>query len=179
MRILHYISSRAEFLPYDPLFAEIAELLRNAIQTIEPQLQVEHIGSTSVPGCGGKGIIDLAVLYPEGLLAGARAALDNLGFQRQGGREPFPESRPMRLGCIGHNGQSFRIHAHVIALDSDEHRELVWFREALRVNPELRQRYEERKREILASGIEDSVDYCKAKGTFITDALKERPITSP
>src|SRR5688572_15758373 len=69
LRILHYLSSRAEFLPYDPMLADIAELLRNAIQTI---------GSTSVPGCGGKGIIDLAVLYPKGLLAGARAVLDNL-----------------------------------------------------------------------------------------------------
>ena len=84
----------------------------------------------------------------------------------------------MRVGCIEHDGQSFRIHAHVIARASDEHQELVWFREALRVSSELRHAYEVRKRAILASGIKDSVDYCIAKEEFITDALKRRKFAS-
>jgi GrpB-like predicted nucleotidyltransferase (UPF0157 family) len=175
MRILPYISRPAEFRAYDPQDAEVAHLLVSAIQHVEPQLQVEHVGSTSVPDCGGKGVIDLAVLYGEGFLARARAVLDGLGFQKQSGPEPFPESRPMRVGGVEHDGQSFRIHAHVIALGSDEHRELVSFREALRASSELRHRYEERKRTILGMGIEDPVEYCKAKGGFITDVLHERP----
>jgi len=69
----------------------------------------------------------------------------------------------MRVACVEHAGQSFRMHAHVIALGSAEHQELVRFREALRVSPELRHDYEERKRAILARGIKDSVEYCKAK----------------
>ncbi len=80
----------------------------------------------------------------------------------------------MRVGRVEHAGRSFQIHAHVIALDSEEHRELVWFREALRASSELRQRYQERKRAILAMGIVDSIEYCKAKGTFITEALRQR-----
>ena len=79
----------------------------------------------------------------------------------------------MRVGRVEHAGRSFQIHAHVIALGSDEHREMICFREALRASSELRHRYEERKRAILAMGIEDSIDYCKAKGSFITDVLKE------
>jgi len=163
----------AEFRAYDPQVVEVARFLGSAIQGVEPLLRVEHVGSTSVPGCGGKGIIDLMVLYPEGLLARARTVLDDSGFQKQSGRELFPESRPMRVGRVEHAGRSFQIHAHVIALGSDEHRELICFREALRASSELRHRYEERKRAILAMGIEDSIDYCKAKGSFITDVLKE------
>ena len=174
MLILPYFSTPAEFRAYDAEVTEVAHLLRDAIQGIEPQLEVEHFGSTAVPGCGGKGIVDLAVLYPQGFLASARAVLDGLGFQKQGGPEAFPESRPMRVGSIEHDGRPFRIHAHVIALGSDEHGELVWFRDALRGDPTLRQSYEDRKRTILASGIQDSLEYCKAKGAFITDALKER-----
>ena len=173
MRILPYLSMPAEFRAYDPQVVEVAHLLAAALRRVEPKLKVEHVGSTSVPGCGGKGIVDLAVLYPEDFLARARAILDHLGFQKQGGRDPFPESRPMRVGCVEHDGRPFLIHAHVIALDSDEHRKLVFFREALRANATLRHHYEDRKRAILAMGIRDSVDYCKAKGTFITDALKE------
>ena len=173
-RLVPYLQTPAEFRPYEPQVAETAHLLRCVVENIEPALRVEHVGSTSVPGCGGKGIIDLMVLYPEGLLARARVVLDDLGFQRQSGPEPFPESRPMRVGAIELTGRSFRIHAHVIALDSQEHRELVWFRDALRDSPELRERYEERKRAILATGIVDSIEYCKAKGTFITDLLSRR-----
>src|SRR5437899_3256428 len=99
MCILKYSLSPAEFVAYDPEVAEVAGLLRGAIQSGEARVRVEHIGSTSVPGCGGKGIVDLAVLYPEGLLARARDVLDGLGFQKQDGPEPFPESRPMRVGC--------------------------------------------------------------------------------
>ena len=174
MRILPYSLMSAEFRAYDAQATEIARLVGDAIRRVEPQLQVEHVGSTSVPGCGGKGIIDLAVLYPEGLLARARTVLDGLGFQKQGGPEPFPENRPMRVGSVEHDGRPFQIHAHVIALDSDEHGELVWFRETLRRDSALRQSYEERKRAILAMGIEDSLEYCKAKEGFIEDVLKGR-----
>src|SRR5262245_2917752 len=112
MRIQSYCSTSAEFRAYNPEAGEVASKVVGVIQNIEPALRVEHIGSTSVPGCGGKGIIDLAVLYPEGLLARARSVLDEMGFQKQGGPEPFPEERPMRLGCVEHAGRRFQIHAH-------------------------------------------------------------------
>ena len=174
MRIQPYFSTPAELCAYDPKVAEVARLLCGAIQNVESALQVEHIGSTSVPGCRGKGIVDLAVLYPEGLLARAKAVLDYLGFQKQGGPEPWPEERPMRVGCVQHAGRRFQIHADVIALKSHEHEELIWFREALRVEPALRRRYEERKKAILKSGIGDSIEYCRAKGVFVTDVLGAR-----
>jgi GrpB-like predicted nucleotidyltransferase (UPF0157 family) len=174
MRILPYFFAPAEFHVYDPKVAEVAGLLYDEIRKNAPELRVEHFGSTSVPGCGGKGIVDLAVLYPDGFLEQAKAILDGLGFQKQGGRDPWPESRPMRVGCVEHEGGSFRIHAHVVALGSDEHQEVVWFRDALRSSSELRNRYEERKRAILARGIDDPIDYCEAKGAFITEVLEKR-----
>src|SRR2546425_1539213 len=112
MSILPYLPMPAEFRIYDPRVVEVAHRVCSAIQNVEPQLQVEHVGSTSVPGCGGKGIIDLAILYPQGLLARTRAVLDGLGFQKQDGPEPFPETRPMRVGAVEHEGRPFRIHAH-------------------------------------------------------------------
>lgn len=174
MKVLPYSPAEAAFRAYDPGGTEVAGLLRGDIQGVEPRLQVEHIGSTSVPGCGGKGMVDLAVLFPVGLLGRAREVLDGLGFQRQGGPEPFPEERPMRVGAVEHAGRRFGIHAHVIALGSEEHKELVWFRERLRSDPALRRAYEARKQAVLAAGIRDSIAYCKAKGGFIANVLKER-----
>jgi len=166
-----YEDTAAVFIAYDPRAPQIAQLLGQAIEELEPRLVVEHIGSTAIPGCRGKGVIDLAVTYIKGDLEPAKAALDTLGFQRQSGRDPWPEARPMRVASVSALGGSFRIHAHVIERDRPEHRELVGFRDALRHDPELRGAYEKTKEQILASGITDSLDYSNAKHAFITATL--------
>ena len=53
-----------------------------------------------MPGCAGKGVVDLMLVYPDGLLGASREVLEALGFQRQTTRDPFPEDRPMRTGSV-------------------------------------------------------------------------------
>jgi GrpB-like predicted nucleotidyltransferase (UPF0157 family) len=156
---------------HDPRAAQVVAQVAALICGLRPELIVEHIGSTAVPGLAGKGVIDLMVLYPAGHLESARAALDELGFQRQSTRDPFPESRPMRLGAWRFDGETFRLHAHVIAADAEEAAELRRFRDRLREDAAMRAAYVERKRAILESGITDSVDYSYAKGEFVQAAL--------
>jgi len=172
LSIQRYESQPAAFRAYDPRWAELAALLVQTIENREPRLHVDHIGSTSVSECRGKGVIDLAVTYLEGDLENAKAALDGLGFQRQHGRDPFPETRPMREGSVTVFGETFNVHAHVILRDGEEHRELLGFRNALRCDPELRRAYESEKERIIASGTTDSLEYCYAKGAFIAQALE-------
>src|SRR5215469_12963565 len=83
---------------HDPRAMEVARRVGALIESHLPDVVVEHVGSTSVPGCAGKGVVDLMVGYPPGRLAAVRDTLDALGFQRQTSREPFPEERPMRTG---------------------------------------------------------------------------------
>jgi GrpB-like predicted nucleotidyltransferase (UPF0157 family) len=168
-----YEHTAAIFADYDPRAPQIAQLLKDAIEAREPRIIADHIGSTAVPDCRGKGVIDLAVTYTAGDLESAKASLDVLGFQRQSGREPFPETRPMRNAAVSALGGSFRVHAHVIERNGTEHQELIAFRDALRRNPELRNAYESTKQQILGSGITDSLDYSKAKGSFIVAALSQ------
>jgi GrpB-like predicted nucleotidyltransferase (UPF0157 family) len=162
-----YVNAPASYHEYDPLAPAVAELVSEAIRAVEPRLAVEHIGSTAVPGCAGKGVVDLMVLYPAGLLDAAKRALDGLGFQRQGTRDPFPEDRPMRVGAAEHGGRLFRLHAHVLAATAEEAGTLRAFRDRLRADPELRADYESLKRAILEAGVTDAVDYAEAKGEFI------------
>jgi len=167
----NYERSAAVFAEYDPRAPQVAQLLKDVIEQRDPRLVVEHVGSTAVPGCHGKGVIDLVVTYTKGELESAKAVLDALGFQRQSGGEPFPETRPMRVAALSTLDGSFRIHAHVIERDGLEHRRLVAFRDALRSDPELRRAYEETKEQIIARGISDSLDYTRAKGSFIAARL--------
>lgn len=165
--ILPYRNSDAECHEWNSKMLDVAGRLAREINAQAPSLTIEHFGSTAVPGCAGKGVIDLLVLYPAGQLEVAKSALDSLGFQRQSGRDPFPEDRPMRVGAIEHDGRLFRIHAHVVCEASVEASELVAFRDRLRANPELVEEYVAEKRKILAAGVTDSLDYCIEKGKFI------------
>ena len=166
-----YEETDAEYLPYNPELSRAAMALAKTIVAAKRDLQVEHIGSTAIAGCWGKGIIDLLVLYQPGDLESARAALDRLKFQRQSGPEPFPESRPMRVGSVEYLGRMYRVHAHVVESGVDEARDLIRFRDILRVNISLRRAYETEKRAILARGVTKSTDYSKAKGAFIRSVL--------
>jgi GrpB-like predicted nucleotidyltransferase (UPF0157 family) len=159
--------------PSSPLTTRAPEIAQVLIHTVEhdPRLVVEHIGSTAVPGCRGKGIIDLAVTYTEGNLEPAKAVLDALGFQKQSGREPFPETRPMRVAAVSALGGCYQVHAHVIDRNGSEYRSLIAFRDALRRDTRLRDAYEKTKEQILARGITDSLDYSNAKNSFIIAAL--------
>jgi hypothetical protein len=86
---------------HDPRASRVAERVGRLIVSRLPGVVVEHIGSTAVAGCAGKGVIDLMVLYKPGRLAEVTEGLDALGFQRQTGRDPFPEERPMPSGSVG------------------------------------------------------------------------------
>jgi GrpB-like predicted nucleotidyltransferase (UPF0157 family) len=146
-------------------------MLIDAILDREPRLTVEHVGSSSVPGCAGKGVIDLMVVYEVGDLEPAKRALDDLGFQPQVGADVFPEDRPMRVGMVRHDGTAFNVHAHVIAKDSSETEELRGFRDKLRDDPDLVARYADRKRAIISGGVTKSDKYTVAKGAFVEKVM--------
>jgi GrpB-like predicted nucleotidyltransferase (UPF0157 family)/mannose-6-phosphate isomerase-like protein (cupin superfamily) len=133
---------------------------------------VEHVGSTAVPECAGKGVVDLMVLYPPGHLTEVKDLLKTLGFQQQMGRMPFPEDRPMRLGSIDYDGTRFLLHVHVISLDSPEVHELRSLRDRLRKDGTIVEQYVALKRRIIADGVTDSMDYSVRKGEFIAGILR-------
>lgn len=171
MLIGSYTPTAARYLPFNWESSRVAAFLAMAIVKSNPRLEVEHVGSTAVPGCWGKGIIDLLVGYEPGGLQSARDTMDSMGFQHQDGTEAFPESRPMRVGSIEYFGRVFRIHAHVIEAGHEEARDLLKFRDLLRSDADLLRAYEALKRAILARGVTKSTEYSKAKGDFIRCVL--------
>lgn len=164
---LRYDDPSEIFRPYDPRFPEVAARLVELIEGRMPDVRVEHVGSSAIPGCAGKGVIDLLVTYLPGRLVAARDTLDELGFQRQGGPDPFPEERPLRLGSIEHDGETFRIHAHVIAMDDPEAKEQLHFRDTLRADPALVDEYVASKRAALTRDGLDNIAYNEVKAPFI------------
>ena len=159
--ILPYFERPASICEYDPrTFAAAARIPR-----------FEHAGSTAVPGLPGKGILDGIVAYEPGSLDATVAHLRALGFQKQPGRNPWPDTRPMLVGAIAHEGTIFRIHAHVLETGCDEIQAMRAFRDHLRADDTLREAYAAAKRSIVSASVTDSLDYCERKGEFVSKFL--------
>jgi GrpB-like predicted nucleotidyltransferase (UPF0157 family) len=86
--------------PWDARGPAAANGVMRLLQTALPSIVVEHVGSTSVPHCDGKGILDLLLLIPVGHLNEVCATVDGMGFQHQSGGIKHPDNRPMRI-CYG------------------------------------------------------------------------------
>ena len=162
-----YSYSEAKYNGYDfdnPfVFCKLKKVILKAL----PFVLIEHVGSTSIINCGGKGIIDIAILYIHGQIELAKKGLEIIGFQKQISKDPFPESRPMRVGSIKWKNKKYKIHAHVIKFGCREHFELIYLRELLNINSKLRNNYEKVKQKIIEKGITDSLKYSIEKGKFI------------
>ncbi len=159
------------YIEYDPATPDVASRVGALVEAAAPWTRVEHIGSTAIPGCAGKGVVDLVALYPRGKLEATRAAIDGLGFQPQRTGHEFPDERPMRVGAIDFAGHTYRLHVHIVAADSDEAIALRRFRDMLCADSELRDAYQARKRAILESGTSSSADYTHAKGEFVNAVI--------
>jgi GrpB-like predicted nucleotidyltransferase (UPF0157 family) len=170
-QILPYAILSPAYVEYDYAAPAVAQRVSALIEAASPWVKAEHIGSTAIPGCAGKGIVDLVALYPRGRLEETRQAIDRLGFQHQRAGHEFPEERPMRVGAIEYEGAIYRLHVHIVAAESAEAKALYRFRDVLRMDAKLRDAYQARKRAILQSGTSDPAGYTHAKGEFINAVI--------
>ena len=163
----------AEYHERDPRYPEVVRSLVSALSPLPPYLAIEHVGSTSIPGSGGKRVIDLLALYEGGFLSDAKAFLLAAGFGKQGPEfsRAWPTERPMFLGTYRWLDEPFLIYIHVIHRASDEVRRYRMFKERLMQNPDLLREYCACKRKILTEGVTDTDDYAVRKRPFIHKAL--------
>ena len=186
-----YERKSAGVLDWDPRVVNVAARVVALVAGRRPDIRVEHIGSTAVEGLPGKGIVDLAVEVEADEVPAVTDMLLDLGFQRQPGPDPFPAVRPMLVGALDVDGETFRIHFHV-----QPRHHPVWsggyarelrFRDALRADPGLVRNYAALKRGIVETGRDGRVDalaYTHAKTIWIRDVYRRlgigfEPIVPP
>ncbi len=167
--ILPYDIQPAAYRPYDPRAPRVAERVIAFLEPQMPGIVVEHIGSTAIPGCDGKGVVDFMLLYQPGDLERAREMVEQNNFVRFSAPDAHPLDRPVYLGAIEHDGDRFRLHVHIIANDAPEVAQQRQFRDRLRADRSLVEAYMAKKREILERGITHGPSYADEKTAFITE----------
>lgn len=160
------------FKPYTELFdtlftqekARILGVLRNE------SLEIQHVGSTAVPGLGGKGIIDIAVAVKKGDIENVSHTLADLGyiFRESGSTE---ERSFFRIDLPDSEEGVRRYHLHVTFPESIEWKTLLAFRNYLRAHPEVVQEYAALKKKSADEVDEDGALYRAKKLPFFQKIL--------
>lgn len=155
----------------DPSWPRRFEEHRDRIVAALGGAEVDHVGSTSVPGLAAKPIIDIMACYEQlPALEAILAPLDALGYYHVP-RPDFTESYFFR------RGETFEgmIHLHVTTLTSEFGLQMVRFRDALRASPDLAADYATFKRTLAQQFPNDRPSYTAAKGPFVTRATTSTP----
>ena len=141
-------------------FRAIAERVRQALGA--DALDVEHIGSTSVPGLAAKPIVDVLLTVADvGDEAAYVPALESAGFLL---RVREPAHRMVRTPARD-------VHVHVYEPGRPEVRDYIDLRDWLRVDAEDRELYAATKRRLARQQWNDMNDYADAKTEVVHDLL--------
>jgi GrpB-like predicted nucleotidyltransferase (UPF0157 family) len=158
------------FVPHQPgwsnLFAEEREVLRQRIG--QHALDIQHVGSTAVPGLAAKPILDIAIaLATPDLIAPCRAPLVDLGYIDRG-----DQGADGGYLFVKERGPGVRTHhLHLVTIDDPQWRNYLHFRDTLRADAVIRARYGALKMALQARFAHDRQGYTLAKDAFVRGVL--------
>ena len=147
---------------YDPAWPRLFDHEAAAVRTALPEIpHLEHVGSTSVPGLAAMPTIDLlgGTNDPVALSAASLAALEYAEAEA-----PEADRRMFWKGS-----EAFHTyHLHLVRLDGPLWHRFLAFRDRLRADLGLAERYAHHKRRALREG---TGGYAEAKAAFIEGVL--------
>lgn len=162
-----------EFKQYNPVFSKLFEDEKNRLaRYLSGSYQIEHIGSTAVPGLGGKGIIDI-------IIAVSKDQMESISQQAQKAGYIF---RPLastkdRLFLRTAYPEDFEkggaYHLHITYPESDDWKQAIAFRDYLRTHPEDLNKYTEIKKRAAKEANENTEIYKAIKESVLKEILNK------
>lgn len=155
-------------------FSRVFSIAKRKIGQILLSAEIHHIGSTAVPGLGGKGIIDVLVAVPNWKnKASAVKSLKNLGYTHI----HKEENERIFLSRVGQT-QAGDIHIHLTHTNSAEYHNLLSFLNLLLTNPAIAKEYGSRKEVWLKQAKGDRKIYGQLKSVWINKMLEQITVSS-
>jgi GrpB-like predicted nucleotidyltransferase (UPF0157 family) len=151
-------------LGWAKLFDEEKDRLQMAIGDYVKDIQ--HVGSTSIPGIVAKPIIDIGVAgnsYEEATIC--VEPIERLGYEYKG-----ENGIPRRHYFV--KGSPRTHHVHVVEMTSLDWQTLVLFRDYLLVHPEMAQKYGELKLRLAQECRNERKAYQQGKAEFIQSVIE-------
>ena len=155
-------------VPYNPQWSQLFSHEQQHLQEVlgNTVVDIQHVGSTAVPGLAAKPIVDILVgLRKLSLATEYLAVLETLGYEYLG-EAGVPERLYFR-----------KRHAHLFNLHLVQWGSEIWInnlllRDFLRAHPQEANRYGQHKQELIKSGIVTLLAYSDRKAAVIADLLE-------
>jgi GrpB-like predicted nucleotidyltransferase (UPF0157 family)/chloramphenicol 3-O-phosphotransferase len=147
------------------LFEELARPVREALADLGAE--IEHVGSTAVPGLAAKPIVDIDVVVPSTEdVPAAIERLRSLGYLYQGDKGiPGREAFRWPSGVTPH-------HLYVVVAGGEPLLAHLALRDHLRANPEVAAEYAALKQRLAQRFGDDRLGYTEAKSEFVAGVLR-------
>jgi GrpB-like predicted nucleotidyltransferase (UPF0157 family) len=169
------INEAVQLRAHEPAWALAFEVERERLHALSPGTfaGIEHIGSTAVAGLTAKPIVD--ILAGVASLAGVDALIDRLCDNGYTTSREFNATLTDRKWLMRwHDGHRTH-HLHIVEFGGAPWHERLAFRDALRSDPAMVQRYAELKADLAAKHASDREAYTDAKAEFVRAVVAGRP----
>ena len=160
------------FRKYNPEYRDffISEK-KKILNILGTKAKIEHIGSTAVPGLGGKGILDIVVSVSKSKFTKSKEKLEKGGYEFRE-KASYPERLFFRID-YPYRRRERRVHIHLTTFNSQDWKGMIGFRNYLLKHPATVRRYAEIKKEAVRKARGNGKKYRKYKEKFIKGVLKK------
>ena len=148
---------------YDTNYPNVFTAVAKAIHAVLPSVQVEHVGSTSIPGLGGRRVLDIVIPAEQGSHDEIVSKLMSIAFIKS----PLTHMQPMLTGVIHFNDKDYPMLLYVLPKDSEIYRGWIAFRSYMQQHPEEVQHYSDVKKRAIAEGKTNPWVYQQAKTPYL------------
>jgi GrpB-like predicted nucleotidyltransferase (UPF0157 family) len=157
-----------KFVRFNKKYSKLFKKEKRKLLKFFPKAKIEHIGSTSIQGLGGKGIIDIMLAFPKSSWKKNFKKLIKLKYSKKetGGSNDrifFEKS----YGFV----KKRKVHLHLTYINSKTYNDALKFRTILRKNKDLKDKYSKIKQKAVSLK-KKGKDYQKHKNQFIKEILK-------
>ncbi|MEK4563904.1 GrpB family protein [Alkalihalobacillus sp. FSL R5-0424] len=135
-------------------------------------VEIEHIGSTAVPGLAAKPVIDLMAKVKD--FSKIDLIIDILQKNSWIHIPALEGEEEWRKYFIKLHNNKRVAHLHIVEEDSEKWDEHISFREALRSSPTLVKEYAELKKKLASQFTHNREQYTSGKSAFIHSVLNRR-----
>lgn len=136
-----------------------------------PSLEIEHVGSTSVPGLGGKEIIDIAIKTPINKVKQVVRKLELLGYKTDPDH-PKNSKRVYLKKIMNYNGKERRVHIH-LTVNKKFWNSFIVFRDYLKNHNKERDAYAKIKKQASSYAKGEADKYRKYKKALLEKIMKK------
>lgn len=159
---------------YNAAWPSLANNEISAIKAALPAdcvLDIQHVGSTAIPGITAKPIIDIQLAVPSlaAMKIIAVPALQKLGYEYWS-ENPDP-GRMFFVKGMPPYGSARTHHVHIVELSSPHWQDKIDFRDYLIAHPQMAEQYSALKLQLTELYRHDREQYAKAKTEFVKNVL--------